>query len=195
MSPKASPSSTNPSSWRNTSGDILPSIGRPDNGSGVRPGSSENATSPRPRSSPAAPTKIGGGKRLACDHCRERKVRCNREQPRCGRCTKLGHECKYTTPAKQHPSQMDVSNLLLTLHSRLEQTEARLAMNAPPLDLNPGMIWDPIPSNVDFQSLNFMDMQRPPQQVPSQPVTSPDMTYFDNLDIDQQTLQSDNDTW
>lgn len=194
MSSTASPSSTNPS-WRNSSGEILSSIGRPGNGSGVKPGPSDNATGPGSRSSPAALTKTGSGKRLACDNCRERKVRCNREQPRCGRCSRLGHNCKYTTPAKQHPSQMDVSKLLLTLHSRLEQTEARLAMNAPPLDLNLGMIWDPIPSNVDFQSVNFMDMQQPPQQVPPQPVASPDMAYLDNLDIDQQTLQSDNDTW
>ena len=90
---------------------------------------------------------------------------------------------------------MDMSKLLMTLHSRLEQTEARLAMNNPPLDLNPGTMWDPIPTNVDFQPLNIMDMQQPPQQGPPQQVTSADMAYLDNLEIDQQTLQSDNDTW
>ena len=195
MSAEASPSSTNPSAWRNTSGEILPDIGRPGNGSGLRPGPLDNAIGPGPRSLPAAPTKSGSGNRLACDHCRERKVRCNREQPRCGRCTRLGHECKYTRPANKHPSQMDVSKLLLTLHSRLEQTEARLAMNAPPLDLNQRMIWDPNSSGVDFQSLNFMDIQQPTQQVSSRAITSPDMTYYDNLDIDQQTLQPVNDTW
>lgn len=195
MSPRYSPSSTHPSSWRSPNGETPPSIGRPGNGSSVRPDPPNNATGPGPRSSPAAPTKTGSGKRLACDHCRERKVRCNREEPRCGRCTRLGHECKYTTPVKQHPSPMDVSKLLLTLHSRLEQTEARLAMNGPPLDLNPGMVWDPVPPNVDFQSMNFLNMQQPPQHVPSHPVTSPDGAYFDNRDIDQQTLQSDSDTW
>lgn len=178
-----------------STGEILPSMGQPGNGSGFMPGPSDNANANGSRSSPAALTKTGSGKRLACDNCRERKVRCNREQPRCGRCARLGHNCKYTKPAKQHPSQVDMSKLLLTLHSRLEQTEARLAMKNPPLDLNPGTMWDPIPTNVDFQSLNFMDMQQTPQQGPPQPLALPDMAYLDNLDVDQQTLQSDSETW
>ena len=61
----------------------------------------------------------GTAKRLACHVCRERKVRCDRKQPQCGRCTRLGHNCKYNLPAKQQLNQMDVSRLLLTLHTRL----------------------------------------------------------------------------
>lgn len=31
----------------------------------------------------------------ACGKCRSHRVRCDRIQPRCGRCSRLGHDCKY----------------------------------------------------------------------------------------------------
>lgn len=89
---------------------------------------------------------------------------------------------------------MDVSRLLLTFHSRLEQTEAQLAMNLLP-DRSQGMAFDPLPNSADISSLDFMDMQQPPQQVLPQAVTQPDMGYLDNLDIDEQILRSDIDAW
>ncbi|KAL4796578.1 hypothetical protein BDV19DRAFT_360636 [Aspergillus venezuelensis] len=33
--------------------------------------------------------------RLTCDTCRERKVRCDRVWPKCGRCVRLGEACGY----------------------------------------------------------------------------------------------------
>lgn len=39
---------------------------------------------------------------LACTRCRERKVRCDRELPRCGNCEKeAGMACVYQTPVKR----------------------------------------------------------------------------------------------
>lgn len=195
MSSKSSPSSLNPSSWTSPSQGNKLSLGRPSKGPGSKLGSSAKVNAPTTRSPPASATQSGISKRLACDNCRERKVRCNREQPRCGRCTRLGHSCKYTTPGKQQSSQVDVSKLLLMLHSRLEQTEARLAMNGPLLGANQGMNSDPIPSSVDIPSSNFLDMQQQPQQVPTQQGALPDMGYLDDLNIDEQILQSDIDTW
>ncbi|KAI1381395.1 fungal-specific transcription factor domain-containing protein [Hypoxylon crocopeplum] len=72
-------------------------------------------------------------KRLACNPCRDRKVRCDRQHPTCGRCAKLGNNCVYSSPSKQTVSKLDLSRLLLTLHSRLEQAEAQLAFNTPPI--------------------------------------------------------------
>ncbi|KAL9017109.1 MAG: hypothetical protein Q9185_005569 [Variospora sp. 1 TL-2023] len=155
---------------------------------------------------PSAPKpQTGSRKKLACDKCRERKVRCNREQPVCGRCARLGHDCQYTTPPKQNSSRSDLLRLLFTLHSRLEQTEARLALNDPILDPNPGLGLDLTSNNVNLPSFDFMDMQQqqqppPPQhpssQIPSsQPVAQPDLGNFDNSSIDEQTLQADMDAW
>ncbi|ORY69607.1 fungal-specific transcription factor domain-containing protein [Pseudomassariella vexata] len=72
-------------------------------------------------------------KRLACNQCRERKVRCDRQQPQCSRCAKVGSSCHYSSPSKQTISKSDLSRLLFTMHSRLEHAEAKLALAPPPL--------------------------------------------------------------
>ena len=56
---------------------------------------------------------------LACDPCRERKVRCDREQPRCGRCVRRSHQCSYSGPAKPSITRRDLSRLVLDLQERL----------------------------------------------------------------------------
>lgn len=175
--------------------------------SGCRPAEAEKRDLPDHPPSSAAKPKTGSAKRLACDNCRERKVRCNREQPVCGRCARLGHNCQYTTPARQNSSHSDVSRLLLTLHSRLQQTEARLALNAPLLDPKHGMNIEPAPNAVDFASFDFMDIQQQQQQQPpppqqkssqapsSQPLTQPDLGYLDNFNLDDPMWQADMDAW
>lgn len=65
-------------------------------------------------------------KRLACNPCRDRKVRCDRQHPTCGRCTKLGNNCVYSSPSKQTVSKVDLSRLLLTLHNRLGEPPENL---------------------------------------------------------------------
>lgn len=58
-------------------------------------------------------------RRIACDVCRDRKVRCDRSQPRCGRCRRLGHVCRYTASKKQAASKLEISEILWTLNARL----------------------------------------------------------------------------
>jgi hypothetical protein len=57
----------------------------------------------------------------ACNPCRERKVRCDREQPTCGRCVRRGHGCTYSGPSKQSITKLDLSRLLLNLQDRLSR--------------------------------------------------------------------------
>ncbi|KAI4118123.1 MAG: hypothetical protein LQ345_001762 [Seirophora villosa] len=110
---------------------------------------------------------------------------------------------KTGSAKRQNSSHSDVSRLLLTLHSRLQQTEARLALNAPLLDPKHGMNIEPAPNAVDFASFDFMDIQQqqqppPPQQKSSQapssqPLTQPDLGYLDNFNLDYPMWQADMD--
>lgn len=47
---------------------------------------SDQGTVPRPRQQPGS----------ACEECRRRKLRCDRQQPRCGVCAETGVECHIT---------------------------------------------------------------------------------------------------
>ncbi|KEY75130.1 hypothetical protein S7711_01582 [Stachybotrys chartarum IBT 7711] len=66
-------------------------------------------------------------KRLACEACRYRKIRCDRQHPTCGRCAKMGNACRYSLRSKSTPSKTDLSRYLLAMSQRLQQTEAQLA--------------------------------------------------------------------
>lgn len=60
-------------------------------------------------------------RRLACDACRARKVRCDRQDPPCSRCAKVGVTCRYSSRSKPTPSKMDLSRFLITLNNRLSE--------------------------------------------------------------------------
>ncbi|KAK3370629.1 fungal-specific transcription factor domain-containing protein [Podospora didyma] len=66
-------------------------------------------------------------KRLTCESCRDRKIRCDRQHPSCGRCAKMGIQCHYSSRAKPAPSKKDLSRYLQAINSRLQQAEAQLA--------------------------------------------------------------------
>ncbi|EPE37021.1 Zn2/Cys6 DNA-binding protein [Glarea lozoyensis ATCC 20868] len=87
--------------------------------------STQDGTTP-PTVVKASPTADGREKtepspatRVACDACRERKIRCNRHRPVCGRCVKLGITCRYSSRSTSTPSKLDLSRILTTLNKRL----------------------------------------------------------------------------
>ncbi|KAI8630514.1 fungal-specific transcription factor domain-containing protein [Xylariaceae sp. FL1651] len=77
-------------------------------------------------SRPAAAKSHGRSKapsgRLACDVCRDRKVRCDREWPRCGRCARIGDVCGYRGRA-QRTSQSDLARQLRGLQDQQAQAQ------------------------------------------------------------------------
>jgi hypothetical protein len=54
--------------------------------------------------------------------CRDRKIRCNRHRPICGRCIKLGITCRYSSRSTPTPSKMDLSRILMTMNCRLRES-------------------------------------------------------------------------
>lgn len=60
-------------------------------------------------------------RRRACDACRARKVRCDRQDPPCNRCVKMGVACHYSGRAKPTSSRIGMSRFLETLNNRLSE--------------------------------------------------------------------------
>ncbi|KAK4141953.1 fungal-specific transcription factor domain-containing protein, partial [Dichotomopilus funicola] len=61
--------------------------------------------------------------------CRDRKIRCDRQHPTCGRCARMRNTCRYSTRSKSTLSNTDLSRYLLAMGQRLQQIEARVALN------------------------------------------------------------------
>lgn len=60
--------------------------------------------------------------RMACAFCRRRKLKCNKELPKCQSCLKFGFDCEYVTPGT--PGGM--KKLEGERSSRVRQLESRL---------------------------------------------------------------------
>lgn len=63
---------------------------------------------------------------IACVHCREKKIKCDGEQPTCQRCMRQRHHCVYMSAKMQDDTRTDLANYLDVLNERLSQAEARL---------------------------------------------------------------------
>ncbi|RAL01977.1 Zn(II)2Cys6 transcription factor [Aspergillus ibericus CBS 121593] len=80
------------------------------------------------------------GPEPACDECRIRKVRCDRELPVCSSCRKSGLTCQYTQKGKRVNHTKKLVNDVQLLGNRLERIEEALlrylsvasASNSPP---------------------------------------------------------------
>ncbi|PLN82768.1 hypothetical protein BDW42DRAFT_184610 [Aspergillus taichungensis] len=62
-------------------------------------------------------------KRTTCDLCRERKVRCDRGKPQCGRCKRIGQTCTYPSAGGEVAR---INSELRSLQSRLRHVEYKL---------------------------------------------------------------------
>uniref|UniRef100_A0A093V6H3 Putative transcriptional regulatory protein n=1 Tax=Talaromyces marneffei PM1 TaxID=1077442 RepID=A0A093V6H3_TALMA len=80
------------------------------------PGSDQGAA-PRPRQQPGS----------ACEECRRRKLRCDRQQPRCGVCAETGVEC-HITPLR--PPRGPKRGQFKALQNRVAALESRLTEQA-----------------------------------------------------------------
>ncbi|KAJ5200475.1 transcriptional regulator family: Fungal Specific TF [Penicillium cf. griseofulvum] len=65
----------------------------------------------------------GGKGRSACDLCRHRKIRCDRNQPACENCHIAGLPCTFSQPVSQHRKS---TRQRLRIHRELAETKARV---------------------------------------------------------------------
>lgn len=54
---------------------------------------------------------------LACNLCRDRKVKCDGAKPECEKCVKAGETCSYSTTSKA--SRAELQQTILQLHERI----------------------------------------------------------------------------
>ncbi|KAI4233077.1 MAG: hypothetical protein L6R40_007200 [Gallowayella cf. fulva] len=66
----------------------------------------------------------GTSRHKACNHCREKKIRCDGGQP-CQRCRAGGDVCDYSAQTK--PTKLDLTQALEAFNDRLFQAESALA--------------------------------------------------------------------
>ena len=52
-----------------------------------------------------------GGRHMACTSCRDRKVKCDGQQPSCQRCSRYSVQCVYIPPAKRSKVDADLGAL------------------------------------------------------------------------------------
>ncbi|KAJ4266181.1 hypothetical protein NW762_004162 [Fusarium torreyae] len=92
--------------------------------------------------------------RLSCTRCKERKVRCNRVMPRCGRCGTQNLECVYPVRAKRRSARPLIdpalsadspNGALSTILDRLQRLEAQSTTG--PLIANNQSMPSPFASN------------------------------------------------
>lgn len=109
--------------------DVYRQMNRPDLPGSYRQGTTTTALMERPTEKEDMGTEENrvsrpssrdqSSRRIACDICRGRKVRCDRVHPVCGRCRKLGHKCGYTAHRKPDTVKPNISQALISLHERL----------------------------------------------------------------------------
>ncbi|TGZ78428.1 hypothetical protein EX30DRAFT_373796 [Ascodesmis nigricans] len=78
---------------------------------------------------PPAPleTKRQGVRNPACDHCREKKIRCDRVKPMCLNCRTANAECKYSEPQKRPSDVSRNVHRFQEINQRLDRIEASIA--------------------------------------------------------------------
>ncbi|KAI0538515.1 hypothetical protein GGR58DRAFT_468085 [Xylaria digitata] len=62
--------------------------------------------------------------RSSCDRCAESKVRCDKQHPRCKRCSRIGISCRYSISMRTGKPAMDLLNAgeLVAVHQAVEAT-------------------------------------------------------------------------
>ncbi|KAK9414812.1 putative Hemerythrin-like domain-containing protein [Seiridium unicorne] len=71
----------------------------------------------------------------ACKLCRDRKVRCDGEQPACEKCRRTGEQCVYLAPSRSN--KVDLQTTVETLQQRLNRAEEIIRKMGPPQGTRP----------------------------------------------------------
>ncbi|KAK8115290.1 hypothetical protein PG999_007359 [Apiospora kogelbergensis] len=91
---------------------------------------SSNPIAEMRRTQNQAQSQAHAQRHTACNMCRDKKVRCDGEQPSCSKCRQSGEECVYVPVPT--PTRATLANMVKELQDRLERAEARLPTTIQP---------------------------------------------------------------
>lgn len=77
---------------------------------------------------------------FVCRNCRKRKIKCDKAQPKCGRCAKLGLECNYDL--SEQISLKKTPGRPVTIHEQLEELEHKFEDMRHSLNLSGMRAWN-----------------------------------------------------
>ncbi|KAI1412757.1 hypothetical protein F5Y13DRAFT_162624 [Hypoxylon sp. FL1857] len=77
-----------------------------------------------PHPNPVSDLPCDMSRHMACKVCRDRKVRCDGNQPACDKCIRSGDECVYAPPSL--PSRQELAQTIESLQERLVKAEAQI---------------------------------------------------------------------
>ncbi|KAI0109771.1 hypothetical protein F4814DRAFT_461028 [Daldinia grandis] len=119
--------------------------------------------------------------RQACEICRERKVRCDRAEPRCGRCTRLSLRCGYDN--KRRSTRDDLPAQLSQLEDRLAKAEALLSMpRSHTIPTPPHIEKPPTPTMIDPTITEMSQSANPPSNAMEMDLSLPCETSLSSID-------------
>ncbi|KAJ0415390.1 hypothetical protein BJY00DRAFT_265400 [Aspergillus carlsbadensis] len=105
-----------------------------------------------PETPPSIPTrKQQRPSSMACDNCRRRKVRCNREQP-CQKCQDVSLVCSYTSIPRRKGPKGHNAHVLNSLRVLSELPAGTATSTASYLQQQPFTSMDALPSSYDFEN-------------------------------------------
>ncbi|KAJ5493950.1 transcriptional regulator family: Fungal Specific TF [Penicillium fimorum] len=102
----------------------------------------------------------------ACDNCRRRKVRCNREQP-CGKCQEVSLNCRYTSVARRKGPKGRTAPVLSALLSSTESSPLEstpVANDTNNATISPASFLgdqQPLPEYRDFNIIGLHELATP----------------------------------
>ncbi|KEY71252.1 hypothetical protein S7711_02359 [Stachybotrys chartarum IBT 7711] len=140
------------------------------------------------RLSPPRPSRQQPGR--ACEECRRKKLRCDRQQPQCGYCEDNGVECDFVAPPRPRGPKRGHMKLLHSKIATLEKRIIQLNGGGPCPDEGPFDLQDwPAPTigpldNLDpclFSAMSDNAMVGPVLPVPTMGLSPPESVTKDGL--------------
>lgn len=124
---------------------------------------------PSPGISPSTSKSAGGPRKIqrnrasySCHSCRRRKVKCDRQHPTCGNCTKTGEGCTYSDNTGKESKKSKNARSSFAARTNQESSQGpkkrRRTMSSSPTNDDSGDEYTPTPTSTQSSRTNSMNL-------------------------------------